>query len=50
MQRTQPEGPVARANWLPTPDGPFYLAMRLYWPEAAALDGSWEPPPVVRVD
>jgi hypothetical protein len=50
MQRSQPEDPVARANWLPTPDGPFYLAMRLYWPEAAALDGSWEPPPVVRVD
>ena len=27
----------------------FYLTMRIYWPEPAALDGTWEPPPVVRV-
>ena len=38
------------ANWLPAPDGEFYLAMRIYRPEAGALDGTWEPPPVVRID
>jgi hypothetical protein len=48
MQRTEPMDPTARANWLPTPDGPFYVAMRLYWPEESALDGTWEPPPIVR--
>ena len=29
-------------------DGPFDLTMRVYWPKAEALDGSWEPPPVER--
>jgi len=31
-------------NWLPAPDGPFYMVMRLYGPEQSALDGSWKPP------
>ena len=38
-----------RANWLPAPEGPFYLAMRIYWPEPAALDGTWKPPRIERV-
>jgi hypothetical protein len=33
-------------NWLPTPNGPFSLALRLYWPEPPALDGTWWPPAV----
>jgi hypothetical protein len=33
-------------NWLPTPRGPFSLALRLYWPEPPALDGTWWPPAV----
>ncbi|MGI9626718.1 MAG: DUF1254 domain-containing protein, partial [Longimicrobiales bacterium] len=33
-------------NWLPAPDGPFYLVMRLYGPEKAALEGEWTPPPL----
>ena len=32
------------ANWLPTPAGPFWIAMRLYWPKAEALDGTWKQP------
>lgn len=50
LQRDEPTDPVERANWLPTPDGPFYLSFRLYWPEASALDGSWTVPPVRRID
>jgi hypothetical protein len=37
-------------NWLPAPEGPFYLVLRLYGPQDAALEGSWTPPPVARVD
>jgi len=49
MQREEPTDPVERANWLPTPDGPFYLTFRFYWPEPSALDGSWLVPGVRRV-
>ena len=30
------------ANWLPAPDGPFMMVLRLYWPEQAVLDGAWQ--------
>ncbi|MGD8867054.1 MAG: DUF1214 domain-containing protein, partial [Gemmatimonadales bacterium] len=36
-------------NWLPAPEGPFFMAMRLYWPKAEALDGTWKLPPLTRV-
>ncbi|MGY4572733.1 DUF1254 domain-containing protein [Bradyrhizobium sp. USDA 3256] len=44
----QNESPGAdrESNWLPAPAGEFNLAMRLYSPQRAALDGSWTPPPV----
>jgi hypothetical protein len=48
MQREAPTDPDELANWLPTPDGPFYMALRIYWPKTAALDGTWSPPPVIR--
>ena len=38
-------GKTKEANWLPAPNGPFFMAMRLYWPGPAALDGSWKAPP-----
>jgi hypothetical protein len=47
LQREDPGGDKT-ANWLPTPDGPFTLNMRLYWPKAPALDGTWNAPPVRR--
>lgn len=36
-------------NWLPAPDGPFWVILRLYWPKEAALDGDWKAPTVQRV-
>jgi hypothetical protein len=44
-----PPGNDNEANWLPAPEGPFSMIMRLYWPEAAALDGSWMAPPLKQV-
>jgi hypothetical protein len=37
-------------NWLPAPNGPFFMVMRQYWPKPEALDGTWEAPPAVRTD
>jgi len=37
-------GKNREANWLPAPKGPFFAVLRLYWPEPAALDGSWKAP------
>jgi hypothetical protein len=47
----QNESPGAdrEANWLPAPKGPFFMAMRLYWPKAEAIEGKWTAPPVVKV-
>lgn len=47
IQKDSP-GPKKESNWLPAPDGPIYLVMRLYWPKAEALDGKWQPPPLAR--
>ena len=48
IQKDSP-GKDKEPNWLPAPDGPIYVAMRLYWPKEAALKGDWKPPPVVLV-
>ncbi|MDX1926971.1 MAG: DUF1254 domain-containing protein [Pirellulaceae bacterium] len=37
------------ANWLPAPKAPFFIAMRLYWPKAEALEGKWTAPPLKRM-
>lgn len=47
-------GAEKESNWLPAPDGPIYLVMRLYWPKTEAPSilpagkGSWAPPPVTK--
>jgi hypothetical protein len=48
IQHGAPASPAARANWLPGPAGNFHLALRLYQPKPAALDGAWKPAPVER--
>jgi hypothetical protein len=45
----QHESPGEESNWLPAPEGPFSLCMRLYGPRPEALDGRWNPPPLRRV-
>lgn len=42
-------GKDKESNWLPAPKGPFFMAMRLYWPKAEAMEGKWTAPPLKRV-
>ncbi len=47
LQADSPSG-NKQANWLPTPPGPFMAVMRLYWPKAEALEGTWQAPKLER--
>lgn len=38
--------PADAANWVPTPSGGFYLILRLYQPNAEALENRWALPQV----
>jgi hypothetical protein len=42
-------GKDLESNWLPAPEGEFALSLRTYLPEASILDGSWQPPEVIRI-
>jgi hypothetical protein len=52
IQKDSP-GADKESNWLPAPDGPIYLVMRLYWPKTEAPSvlppgsGTWQPPGIV---
>jgi len=52
IQKDSP-GTARESNWLPAPDGPIYLVMRLYWPKERPPsilppgDGTWKPPAIV---
>jgi len=48
IQKDEPTDPKERANWLPAPDGPFYVLARHYSPRPAIRTGDWQPPPVQR--
>ena len=43
-------GEENEANWIPAPAGDFSLILRLYWPDASVLDGSWRPPQIKKVN
>lgn len=53
IQKDDP-GAELRPNWLPAPNGPIYIVMRLYWPktEQPSLlpigQGQWQTPGIVR--
>jgi hypothetical protein len=48
IQKDEPTDAAQKANWLPAPDGPIYMVMRLYWPKDAVLNGTWSPPAIKR--
>lgn len=49
VQKDSP-GADKESNWLPAPDGPIYIVMRLYWPKTESPSvlpvgaGTWQPP------
>jgi hypothetical protein len=47
--QNQSPGKDQEANWLPAPQGPFRMYLRLYWPKTEALDGKWQKPPLKKV-
>ena len=52
IQKDTP-GAEKESNWLPSPNGPIYLVMRLYWPKTGSPsilppgEGTWKPPGIV---
>ncbi|OBK87431.1 cell envelope protein [Mycolicibacter heraklionensis] len=46
--QNQSPGAAKESNWLPAPQGPFQMILRLYWPKEEALNGSWAPPKAVK--
>jgi hypothetical protein len=55
IQKDSP-GKELESNWLPAPNGPIYLVMRLYWPKTKAPsilpagEGTWKPPGVEQTE
>jgi hypothetical protein len=55
IQKDSP-GANKESNWLPAPDGPIYLVMRLYWPKTEppsilpAGTGTWSPPGILKAN
>jgi hypothetical protein len=57
VQRDAPgKDSESNSNWLPAPDGPIYMVLRMYWPNPdppSVLppgEGAWNPPPFVVAD
>ena len=54
IQKDSP-GKDKESNWLPAPDGPIFVVMRLYWPKTEPPSvyplgkGTWKPPALVPV-
>ena len=55
IQKDSP-GADKESNWLPAPNDPIYLVMRLYWPKTQPPsilppgEGTWNPPGVVQAN
>ncbi|MDM0037329.1 DUF1254 domain-containing protein [Variovorax sp. J22P271] len=45
LQHTSP-GTGKEANWLPAPNGPMYVVLRLYLPKPEVLSGRWSAPAI----
>lgn len=41
-------GKEKESNWLPAPEGPFSVVLRLYLPKPEVLSGEWKNPPMIK--
>jgi hypothetical protein len=48
LQRDSP-GRDKESNWLPADAASFNVSLRLCWPRAEAVKGTWTPPPIKKV-
>jgi len=46
--QSESPGTEREPNWLPAPNGPFSVVLRLYWPKPDALNGTWKAPQPVK--
>jgi hypothetical protein len=55
IQKDSP-GKDKESNWLPAPNGPIYMVMRLYWPKTEQPsilptgEGTWKPPALTKTN
>ncbi len=47
IQASSP-GPDRESNWLPSPNGPFWIVLRTYGPSDELQTSEWPQPPIVR--
>jgi hypothetical protein len=48
ISHAAPSEPDRAANWLPAPDGPFTVVLRVYGPSHTISEGEWTLPPLTR--
>ena len=48
VQKDSP-GPDEESNWLPAPDGQFFMIMRTYLPSEDIVDQTWQPPGITKI-
>lgn len=49
LQNTAPAADKS-SNWLPAPDGDFFLIMRTYLPGPAIINQTWQPPVIAKIN
>jgi hypothetical protein len=48
VQQDSP-GEEKESNWLPAPEGPFFVILRMYQPHQEVIDAKWAAPPMEKV-
>jgi hypothetical protein len=49
IQHTSP-GKGKESNWLPAPEGSFFLILRMYQPHREVIEAQWAAPPLKKID